>query len=107
MTNTPMARFDSLLSSRARIGWDAPPAPARPAVDALYDFGGGYPDPATYPYDGLVEATARMMKEEGAQALNYGEHQGYLGLREVVCEKYALFERLEVTPENLIVFKFC
>ena len=44
-----------------------------------------------------------MMKEEGAQALNYGETQGYHALREIVCHKYALFERLEVTPENLIV----
>ncbi len=103
MAIKPVTRFDELLSTRARIGWDAPLPPSRPALDALYDFGGGYPDPATYPYDGLVEATARMMKEEGAQALNYGEYQGYLGLREVVSHKYALFERLEVTPENLIV----
>lgn len=103
MTNKPATNFDAFLSSRARIGWDAPPPPSRPAIDALYEFGSGYPDPATYPYDGLVDATARMMKEEGAQALNYGEGQGYRGLREVVCQKYALFERLEVTPENLIV----
>ena len=44
-----------------------------------------------------------MMKEEGAQALNYGEPQGYRGLRELVCHKYALFEGLKVTPENIIV----
>src|SRR5262249_4841907 len=103
MTTKPSASFDDLLSVRARIGWDAPPPPSRPSLDALYDFGAGYPDPATYPYDGLVDATARMMKAEGGQALNYGEHQGYLGLREMVCTKYALFERLEITPENLIV----
>ena len=88
MTTKPVTRFDALLSSRARIGWDAPAPPSRPVLDALYDFGAGYPDPATYPYDGLVEATARMMKEEGGDALNYGEYQGYLGLREVVCHKY-------------------
>src|SRR5262245_47459517 len=103
MTKTPVTHFGELLSTRARIGWDAPAPPSRPVQDALYDFGAGYPDPATYPYDGLVEATARMMKDEGAQALNYGEYQGYLGLREVVCHKYAHFERLEVTPENLLV----
>jgi len=103
MTTKPAIRFDSLLSSRALIGWDAPPPPSRPVQDARYDFGAGFPDPATYPYDGLVEATARMMKEEGAQALNYGEYQGYRGLREVVCQKYALFERLEITPENLVI----
>jgi 2-aminoadipate transaminase len=99
----PRTRFDDLLSARARIGWNAPPPPARPVEDALYDFGAGYPDPATYPYDALVDATARMMKEEGAQALNYGEYQGYRALREIVCDKYAHFERLEVTPENLVI----
>jgi len=72
-------------------------------VEALYDFGGGFPDPASFPYDALVDATARMMKAEGAEALTYGDHQGYLGLRELVCHKYALFERLEIEPENLIV----
>ena len=103
MTTKPVTGFDELLSTRARIGWDAPPPPSRPALNALYEFGGGYPDPASFPYDGLVDATARMMKEEGAQALTYGEPQGYLGLRELVCHKYELFEGLEVTPENLIV----
>ncbi len=44
-----------------------------------------------------------MMKDEGAEALTYGEAQGYRALRELVCHKYDLFERLEVTPENIIV----
>jgi 2-aminoadipate transaminase len=103
MTTSPECQFDDLLSTRARIGRGGPAAPSRPIVDALYDFGGGFPDPASFPYDGLVDATARMMKAEGAEALTYGDHQGYLGLRELVCHKYALFERLEVEPENLIV----
>ena len=103
MTTTPSVRFDDLLSTRARIGRGGPAAPTRPVVDALYEFGGGFPDPASFPYDGLVEATARMMKEEGAEALTYGDHQGYRGLRELVCHKYELFEGLRVTPDNLII----
>src|SRR3972149_2545506 len=31
MTNTPTARFEHLLSTRARIGWGGPAAAARPA----------------------------------------------------------------------------
>jgi 2-aminoadipate transaminase len=103
MATNPIARFDDLLSTRGRIGRGGPAAPTRPVENALYDFGGGFPDPASFPYDGLVEATARMMKVEGAEALTYGDYQGYLGLRELVCHKYALFERLEVEPDNLIV----
>ncbi len=100
---TPTARFEDLLSSRARIGWGAPVAMARPVASPRYEFGGGYPDPASFPYVEMVEATARMMKAEGAQALTYGDPQGYRGLRELVCHKYRVFEGLEVTPENIFV----
>ena len=103
MTTTPTVRFDDLLSTRGRIGRGGPAAPTRPVMNALYEFGGGFPDPASFPYDGLVEATARMMKVEGAEALTYGDHLGYRGLRELVCAKYEMFEGLRVTPENLIV----
>src|SRR6266436_4490101 len=100
---TPTARFEHLLSSRARIGWGAPVATARPIASPRYEFGGGYPDPVSFPYDDMVEATARMMEAEGAQALTYGDPQGYRGLRELVCHKYRVFEGLEVTPENIFV----
>ena len=69
----------------------------------LYEFGGGYPDPASFPYDGMVEATARMMKAEGAAAMTYGDPQGYLGLRELVCKKYEMFESMKTAPENIVV----
>jgi 2-aminoadipate transaminase len=103
MTTTPHARFEHLLSARAGIGWGAPVATARPVANPHYEFGGGYPDPASFPYDGMVEATARMMKAEGAEALTYGDPQGYRGLRELVCHKYRVFEGLEVAPENIFV----
>src|SRR6266498_3569264 len=103
MATKPIARFDDLLSTRGRIGRDGPAAPTRPVLNALYEFGGGFPDPASFPYEGVVEATARMIKVEGAEALTYGDHQGYRGLRELVCHKYDLFEGLKVAPENLII----
>ena len=101
MTTAPRS-FVELLSTRARIGWGAPPA-ARPVVDAQYEFGGGLPDPGSFPYDGLIDATARMIRAEGAEALTYGEAQGYRGLRELVCHKYGLFEGLKVGPDNIII----
>jgi 2-aminoadipate transaminase len=94
------AAVDHLLSARARL---APPAATRPVVDPRYDFGAGQPDPGSFPYDGLVEATARVMKTEGAAALMYGEYQGYRPLRELVCHKYELYESLKVSPENILI----
>lgn len=95
--------YDALLAARARIGWGIPVATPRPSMSALYEFGGGYPDPSSFPYDGMVEATARMMQAEGAAAMTYGEPQGYRALRELVCAKYERFEAFKVEPENIIV----
>src|SRR5712692_3281842 len=104
MTTTRTAdQFESLLANRARIGWGVAVATPRPSMSALYEFGGGYPDPASFPYDAMVEATAKMIKAEGAAAMTYGEPQGYRGLREIICDKYERFEALKVGPENIIV----
>src|SRR5215470_10023969 len=103
MTIQGTEQFESLLANRARIGFGVPVHTPRPSMSALYEFGGGYPDPESFPYEGMVDATARMIAAEGAQAMTYGEAQGYRGLRELVCHKYDLFEGLKITPENLVV----
>src|SRR5690349_12181451 len=95
--------FESLLSSRARIGWGVPVHTPRPSMSVLYEFGGGYPDPASFPYEGMVEATADMLRAEGPAAMTYGEPQGYRGLRELICHKYELFEKMKADPDNIIV----
>src|SRR5438552_4047617 len=84
MTARAPDRFEPLLSGRARIGWGVPVGTPRPAMNPLYEFGGGFPDPASFPYDGMVEATARVMQSEGAAAMTYGEPQGYRGRHELV-----------------------
>jgi len=103
MTSSGANVVESLLSSRARIGWGVPVATPRPSMTVLYEFGGGYPDPASFPYEGMVEATADMIQAEGAAAMTYGEPQGYRGLRELICQKYELFEKMQADPENIIV----
>ena len=103
MTSSTSDAFESLLSSRARVGWGVSVATPRPSMSALYEFGGGYPDPASFPYEGMIEATADMMKAEGAAAMTYGEPRGYRGLRELICHKYDLFEKMKAEPENIIV----
>src|SRR5213594_1086574 len=93
--------FESLLSTRARFS--VPLTTPRASMSPLYEFGGGYPDPVSFPYEGMIEATAKMMAAEGAQAMTYGDPQGYIGLRELICHKYQLFEMMKTTPENIVV----
>ena len=95
--------FESLLAARARIGWGMSVATPRPSMKALYEFGAGYPDPASFPYDGMAKATARMLEEDGPAAMTYGEPQGYRGLRELICTKYERFEAFKTDPDNIIV----
>jgi 2-aminoadipate transaminase len=101
MTTTSEATFQHLLSSRAQLvrPGGGPGGGQKPQ----YSLSGGYPDPGSFPFDELVQATARMIQEEGAEALNYGEAQGYLPLRELVCRKYQHFEGLAIGPENVLI----
>ncbi|HEU4370693.1 MAG TPA: PLP-dependent aminotransferase family protein [Methylomirabilota bacterium] len=103
MTTRASDPFEPLLSSRARIGWGVAVATPRPSMSALYEFGGGYPDPESFPYEGMIEATKQMMAAEGAAAMTYGEPQGYRALRELICHKYERFEGFKAEPENIIV----
>jgi 2-aminoadipate transaminase len=103
MTTKGTEQFESLLANRAKIGFGVPVHTPRPSMQALYEFGGGYPDPESFPYEGMIDATKRMMAAEGAAAMTYGDAQGYLGLRELICHKYELFEAFKVTPDNIIV----
>jgi DNA-binding transcriptional MocR family regulator len=104
MTTPTAPRLEHLLSRRALIGWGTPPWTVRPTTNALYEFGGGLPDPESFPYEGMIEATKRVLtSDEGPAAMTYGEPQGYRGLRELVCEKYELFEGLKVTPDNIVI----
>src|SRR5688572_17851763 len=83
MATVPTTRWDDLLSSRALIGWQGANTPRRrnaSLTESLYEFGGGLPDPASFPHDAMLEATARMLREVGDDAMTYGEPQGYLGL---------------------------
>jgi 2-aminoadipate transaminase len=93
--------FESLLSSRARFA--VPLTTPRQSMNPLFEFGGGYPDPVSFPYEGMIEATAKMMAAEGDRAMTYGDPQGYLGLRELICHKYQLFEAMKASPDNIVV----
>jgi len=62
MTTSP---FDALLSTRARYA--VPLTTPRQSMSPLFEFGGGYPDPVSFPYEGMIEATAKMMAAEGAR----------------------------------------
>jgi 2-aminoadipate transaminase len=50
-------------------------------------FAGGLPAPEVFPVAEVAEATARILADRGAQALQYGATEGYRPLREWVAEQ--------------------
>ena len=100
MTATGADRFQALLSQRAAKG-PRPPMGLGPHIK--YRFGAGNPDPGSFPYDGLAQATADALEVEGPDALSYGNVFGHQELREWVCHKHKVFENLDITPENVLI----
>jgi 2-aminoadipate transaminase len=72
----------------------------RPDVISL---AGGLPDPAIFPLERIRESQERVLRDEGASALNYGPNPGFTRLREWIAERMGLRERVSVDVENVIV----
>ena len=100
MTVTGADRFQALLSQRAAKG-PRPPMGLGPHIK--FRFGAGNPDPGSFPYDGLAQATADVLEVEGPDALSYGNVFGHAELREWVCHKHKVFENLDITPDNVLI----
>lgn len=49
-------------------------------------FAGGLPDPALFPFEGILKAAKKVLKEEPVLALQYGMTQGKEDLRETIVE---------------------
>jgi len=60
-----------------------------------FAFTGGRPDPYTFPTEGLIEASAKALRELGGNLVNYPGETGYRGLRELASMR---FERREGVP---------
>jgi len=99
--------YESMFSRRARLELPTSQLLARrgaaPAGAPLYQFGGGLPDPESFPFSDLVRATENMLQREGRDALTYGAAFGYQGLRELVCEKTRHYEGFEISPDNVLI----
>ena len=71
----------------------------RPEVVSL---AGGMPNLAGLPMDVIAEVTARLLRERGTIALQYGSGQGEVGLREQITEVMAE-EHIAAHPDDVVV----
>jgi 2-aminoadipate transaminase len=68
----------------------------------IISFAGGLPAPDVFPTEQFREACNRVMKDQGAQALQYGTTEGYYPLREQIVRHTARYG-IEVTPDNILI----
>lgn len=68
----------------------------------LISFAGGLPAPDVFPVEEFSEACQRVLKDYGAQALQYSATEGYRPLREMIARHTARYG-IEVTADNILI----
>ncbi len=68
----------------------------------VISFAGGLPAPELFPIKECEEACCKVLREEGAHALQYSTTEGYLPLRRFVVEKMSRYG-IKASEENVLI----
>jgi 2-aminoadipate transaminase len=68
----------------------------------IISFAGGLPAPDVFPVEEFAVACERVLREQGAIALQYSTTEGYLPLREMIVRHSANYG-IKITPENVLI----
>lgn len=68
----------------------------------IISFAGGLPNPLSFPVREIEDASRKVLRENGASALQYSTTEGHLPLREIIARRYAACG-LHVRPEEIMV----
>ncbi|MET3289403.1 UNVERIFIED_CONTAM: 2-aminoadipate transaminase [Brevibacillus sp. OAP136] len=68
----------------------------------IISFAGGLPAEEYFPVEAVKDAYARVL-DSGTKALQYGLTEGFLPLREKMCERMRVKKNMHVEPDNMIL----
>ncbi|MCS0670141.1 PLP-dependent aminotransferase family protein [Cytobacillus firmus] len=68
----------------------------------VISFAGGLPAPELFPVDPLKDACNAVLNEEGAAALQYSTTEGYIPLREAICQRMKM-AGIDSSFENVLI----
>jgi 2-aminoadipate transaminase len=68
----------------------------------VISFAGGLPAPDVFPVEEFSAACQRVLRDFGAQALQYGTTEGFTPLREMIARHTARYG-IQVTPDNILI----
>ncbi len=69
----------------------------------VISFAGGLPNPRFFPVEGLAEASAAVLAEQGAEALQYRTTEGHHALRQFIADRYRAKLGLDVSPDEILI----
>lgn len=69
----------------------------------VISFAGGLPNPQFFPVKDLADAAAKVLAEDGGDALQYSTTEGYLPLRQYIAERYSKKKGLDVEPDEILI----
>ena len=69
----------------------------------MISFSGGFPNPASFPVDGIKEAAVKVLESDGANVLQYSSSEGYLPLRQYIAGRYDKRFGLKVDPSEILI----
>lgn len=72
------------------------------ALPGVISFAGGLPSPDVFPVERFIEASETILRENPEKALQYGTTEGYLPLREYICERSSRYG-INIQPENVLI----
>ncbi len=70
---------------------------------SIISFAGGLPNPELFPLQAFEQAAQKVLSEQGKIALQYAGSEGYLKLREYICNQYKKKEGMDVTPDQILI----
>ncbi|MBI5681026.1 MAG: PLP-dependent aminotransferase family protein [Methanobacterium sp.] len=68
----------------------------------IISFGGGLPNPKSFPVTEIKEVVSKVLSENGEEVLQYSTTEGYLPLREYIAQRYAK-EGLMVHADEILI----
>ncbi len=71
-------------------------------LPGVISFAGGMPAPDVFPVEEILEATERVLRGQGRQALQYGATEGLKPLREMIA-RHASRYGVEITVDNILI----
>lgn len=97
--------LDAILSQKAK---NTPPSLIREILKVTQDpeiisFGGGLPNPISFPKEALAESMSRVVKDFGNKAFQYSITAGLFELRQYIADRYNRKYNMGIEPDNIII----